>query len=149
MKKTVYLYLDETYIGELLIASVRGHETWMFRYDSGCLDETRPLIDPAIANVRGPQFPTQDGCFGFLADVAPDRWGRKLIRRREKRVLTESDFLLGVCDRITVNRRVNHNIGAVAECANADFRNAVGDRYLVKLATRCKRVVANSGTGIG
>ena len=98
MKKTVYLYLDETYIGELLIASVRGHETWMFRYDSDYLDETRPLIDPAIANVRGPQFPTQDGCFGFLADVAPDRWGRKLIRRREKRVLMESDFLLGVCD---------------------------------------------------
>ena len=58
-------------------------------------------------------------------------------------------ILLGVCDRITVNRRVNHNIGAVAECANADFRNAVGDRYLVKLATRCKRIVANSGTGIG
>ena len=60
------------------------------------------------------------------------------------------DFiLLGVCYRVTVNRRADHNIGAVAECAAADFRDAVGDRYLVKLATRCKRVVADSDTGIG
>lgn len=98
MKKTVYLYLNETFLGELLIAGVRGRETWMFRYDSDSIDGTRPLIDPAIANVRGPQFPARDGCFGFLSDIAPDRWGRKLIRRREKRELAESDFILGVCD---------------------------------------------------
>lgn len=94
----VFLYLDETPLGELTIESVRGHETWMFRHDEGYLGKPRPLIDPALAPVRGPQFPQGKGGFGFLADVSPDRWGRKLIRRREGRELLESDYLLGVCD---------------------------------------------------
>ena len=98
MKRTLYLHLDETFIGTVAIDSVRGRETWMFRMDDGYVDAARPILDPAIANVRGPQFPQTKGGFGFLADVAPDRWGRKLIRRREKRELAESDYLLGVCD---------------------------------------------------
>lgn len=96
--KTVYLYLDETFLGDLVIDSVRGHESWMFRYAPEYLDAKRPLLDPAIANVRGPQFSEKGGIFGFLSDVSPDRWGRKLIRRREGRDLLESDYLLGVCD---------------------------------------------------
>ena len=96
--KKVYLHLGETFLGELTIESVRGRETWMFRYDDEYLAKPRPLLDPDIANVRGPQFPHGRHPFGFLSDVAPDRWGRKLIRRREKRDLQESDYLLGVCD---------------------------------------------------
>lgn len=96
--KTVYVHLGETCLGELRIGSVRGRETWMFRFDENALDATRPVLDPAIGNVRGPQFPAGSGPFGFLSDIAPDRWGRKLIRRREKRDLQESDYLLGVCD---------------------------------------------------
>ena len=98
MNRTVYLYLDETFIGELAIGSVRGHETWMFQYDSAYLAKPRPMLDPHIAPVTGPQFSANGGMFGFLSDVAPDRWGRRLIRRREGRTLAESDFLLGVCD---------------------------------------------------
>ena len=98
MKKTLYLYIDETFLGEVVIDGVRGRETMMFRYDPDYLKVPRPLLDPEIANVRGPQFPRHGGSFGFLADVAPDRWGRKLIRRREGRDLLESDYLLGVCD---------------------------------------------------
>jgi len=96
--KKLFLYLDTTYIGEVTVEPVRGHETWMFRYADEYLSSARPMLDPSIANVRGPQFPTGKGGFGFLADIAPDRWGRKLIRRREKRDLMESDYLLGVCD---------------------------------------------------
>ena len=98
MKKTLYLYLDETFLGEAVIDGVRGRETMMFRYDPEYLKVPRPLLDPQIANVRGPQFPRRGGSFGFLSDVAPDRWGRKLIRRREARELQECDYLLGVCD---------------------------------------------------
>lgn len=98
MKKILYLYLDTNYIGELKVECVRMRETYMFQFAPDYLSPTHPLIDPAIANVRGPQFPMRGGLFGFLSDVAPDRWGRKLIRRREKRELQESDFLLGVCD---------------------------------------------------
>lgn len=99
MKRTLYLFLDETPIGDVTVDSVRGRERWMFRHAEGYLAPDRPLLDPSIANVRGPQYPAQGETFGFLADVSPDRWGRKLIRRREGRAnLRESDYLLGVCD---------------------------------------------------
>ena len=98
MKKTLYLYLDETYIGDMVIDGVRDRETWMFHYDESYLGPERPLLDPFIMNVRGPQFTPNGGIFGFLSDVAPDRWGRKLIKRRERRDLRASDYVLGVCD---------------------------------------------------
>ena len=79
--KTLYLYLADEYLGELAVDRVRGRETYMFRYDPAYLCAGRPLLDPAIRNVTGPQYPLTNGIFGFLADVAPDRWGRKLIRR--------------------------------------------------------------------
>ena len=96
--KNAFLYLDETFIGSLTFDNVRGRETVMFRYDPSYLETPRPLLDPAISQVCGPQFPTNGGWFGCLSDIAPDRWGRKLIRRREKRSLLESDYLLGICD---------------------------------------------------
>ena len=80
--KTLYLYLADEYLGELAVDYVRGRETYMFRYDPAYLRTDRPMLDPAIRNVTGPQYPQTNGIFGFLADVAPDRWGRKLIRRR-------------------------------------------------------------------
>lgn len=89
---------SKMHIGTVTVDNVRGHETWMFRYDDAYVDASRPLLDPTIANVRGPQFSLGKGGFGFLADISPNRWGRKLIRRREKRDLMESDYLLGVCD---------------------------------------------------
>lgn len=98
MKKDVYLYVADELIGTLTIDNVRGRETFMFKYDGEYLRTDRPLLDPSIRNVAGPQYPLFNGIFGLLADVAPDRWGRKLIKRREKRTLFESDFVLGVCD---------------------------------------------------
>lgn len=79
-----YLYLDEVYLGELTVESVRGHETWMFAYDADYLKVPRPMLDPELAQVTGPQYSQKGGPFGFLADVSPDRWGRKLIRRGER-----------------------------------------------------------------
>lgn len=96
--KRLFVYLGESPLGELTIDTVRGRETWMFHFVADGLREDRPILDPAITNVRGPQFPQGTRGFGFLADIAPDRWGRKLIRRRERRALRESDYLLGVCD---------------------------------------------------
>lgn len=99
MKRTLFLYLDQVFVGEMTLDSVRGRETWMFRYDDAYLTPNRPVLDPAIALVKGPQYPTNGSLFGCLADISPDRWGRKLIRRHEKRAtLFDSDYLLGVCD---------------------------------------------------
>lgn len=45
------------------------------------------------------QFSPLSSGFGLFQDAAPDSWGRKIIRRREKRGnLRESDYLLGVFD---------------------------------------------------
>ena len=92
------LYLSETYLGELTVECVRGHETWMFAYDADYLKVPRPMLDPALVQTRGPQYAANGAPFGFLSDVSPDRWGRRLIRRREQRELRESDYLFGVCD---------------------------------------------------
>ena len=98
MKKQNVLYPNDVYIGEARSDTIRSKEKWMFQYAPEYLDKSRPLLDTSIANVRGSQFPANGDVFGFLSDVAPDRWGRKLIRRRERRDLLESDFMLGVSD---------------------------------------------------
>lgn len=99
MKRRLYLYLDQVFLGDALFETVRGHETCRFQYSDGYLKASRPTLDSQVALVKGPQYPTGREVFGFLSDIAPDRWGRKLIRRREKRTnLLESDFILGVCD---------------------------------------------------
>lgn len=96
--KQLEIYLQDRQIGTVKIDSVRGRETWMFAYAPSFVTASNPMLDPDVANVRGPQFPRGGAGFGFLSDVVPDRWGRKLIRRREKRALLESDCILGVCD---------------------------------------------------
>ena len=85
-------------MGTVKADCVRGREIWTFAFDETYLKASNPMIDPALANVSGPQFPRGANGFGFLSDVAPDRWGRRLIRRREGRDLAESDYILGVCD---------------------------------------------------
>ena len=65
MKKTIYLYLDSEYIGEVKVENVRMRETYMFQYAQEYLTPQRPLIDPSVSNVRGPQFPAQGGDFRF------------------------------------------------------------------------------------
>ena len=101
MKKTIYLFLDDVYIGEARADTIRSKEKWMFQFAPEYLDKSRPLLDPSIANVRGPQFPANGDVFGFLSDVAPDRWGRKLIRRREKRRGRT---------RLSLDRRIHHRL---------------------------------------
>lgn len=65
-------------------------------------------IDPALELGSGEKFFVADLLPGVLSDTAPDRWGRRLLERREAaaaksdgrrvRVLGEWDFLVGVAD---------------------------------------------------
>lgn len=121
--KKLFLYLDEEYLGEVTVESVRGHETWMFRFDDDAVRSNRPMLDPMIANVKGPQYSTGQRMFGFMSDVAPDRWGRRLIRRRENRSLQESDYLLGVCD-LTRTGALRIKTERNGEFVASDQRNA-------------------------
>lgn len=107
--KELALYLGDAPLGKVRVESVRGKEVFSFAYDEAHLQSGNvPLIDPDLVASAGEQFPVGKEVFGFLADIAPDRWGRRLIRRREaqlakrekraERTLLTSDFVLGAYD---------------------------------------------------
>lgn len=95
-------------IGRCIIESVRGNETISFSYERQWLKNHPDFVmDPDVYRIEGMQFvPAGKPCFGFLSDASPDRWGRKLMDRREsidakdqgrpKRKLLESDYILEV-----------------------------------------------------
>ncbi|MBQ3288693.1 MAG: HipA domain-containing protein [Kiritimatiellae bacterium] len=87
-------------LGTLEFDELRGKEMSSFELDGEyVLDPTLSFLGPDIGLFRGKQYPTLSYGFGIFQDAAPDSWGRKIIRRREKRGnLRESDYLLGVFD---------------------------------------------------
>jgi serine/threonine-protein kinase HipA len=98
-------------VGELSVAGARGRPVTRFRYDPRWLARGAGgfAIDPDLPLGEGDFFPTVSRALhGALRDTSPDRWGRRLMDRRERdeatrerrrpRVLTEWDYLLGVQD---------------------------------------------------
>ena len=87
-------------LGTLEYDELRGKEISSFELDGDyILHPSVPFLGPDIGLFRGKQYPTLSYGFGIFQDAAPDSWGRKIIRRREKRGnLRESDYLLGVFD---------------------------------------------------
>ncbi len=96
-------------MGRLYTGSLRGKESCAFAWEESWLKAhgALPSLDPALQPVPGRQYPPADrAVFGGLADSAPDRWGRRLLRSREAvraaregkppRQLRELDYLLGV-----------------------------------------------------
>lgn len=114
MEKTIYVYLDlqgvPAKVGDLWIHYRNGKESFTFEYDRKWLQTpNRFSLDPALQLISGPFHASVDKpLFGALEDSAPDRWGRMLMRRAERRLaekeqrharsLRESDFLLLVDD---------------------------------------------------
>jgi len=97
-------------VGHLWARSRKGRESATFEYDGSWLKHpARFALEPALVLSHGPQH-TAAGrrLFGAVGDSAPDRWGRLLIQRderrrareakREPRTLGEIDYLLGVGD---------------------------------------------------
>ena len=82
------------------------------QYDAGWLARTdRFALEPALMLAPGPYHTGADRpMFGAIGDFAPDRWGRLLMRRAERkaaerekralRTLLEIDFLLLVDDEV-------------------------------------------------
>lgn len=110
----VYVDLDGTphLVGRLWSHTRGKRESATFRYaDSWLSFEHRFALEPALTLGPGAHH-TAEGrkVFGALGDSAPDRWGRNLLRRKERRTaeeegravrtLREVDFLLGVSDHI-------------------------------------------------
>src|SRR5580692_11204992 len=97
-------------VGRLWSRAPKGRASATFEYDKTWLEHPeRFALEPALTLGAGPQH-TAPGkaLFGALGDSAPDRWGRTLMRRAERRraqreqqtprTLMEIDYLLMVDD---------------------------------------------------
>lgn len=116
MERETCVYVDLNggthLVGRLHSHLRRGRETATFEYEAGWLDnEARFALQPAIGLGPGPFHAGGDRpFFGAIGDSAPDRWGRVLMRRAERRrsaaaeetprTLHEIDYLLLVNDEV-------------------------------------------------
>lgn len=114
MEKGVLTYVDldgaPHLVGRLWTRARKNKESASFEYDSAWLENPVNFsLEPALQLGPGP-FHTADDIpmFGAIGDSAPDRWGRVLMRRMERRwaerekrtprTLLEIDYLLLVDD---------------------------------------------------
>lgn len=114
MEKETFVYVDlagaARQVGRLWTRVRRGRESATFEYDDAWLENPgRFALEPALSLGQGAYHtPAGKALFGALGDSAPDRWGRTLMARAERRsaraeerpprTLTELDYLLNVSD---------------------------------------------------
>lgn len=113
--KRIEVYMDGLHdqpvqVGLLTADQLKGKEVFSFSYHKKWLDSFPSLLlDPDLHLFAGMQYLSDvKSNFGLFMDSSPDRWGRKLMERREivqaksesrkPRKLFESDYLLGVYD---------------------------------------------------
>ena len=108
----VYVDLDGKphLVGRLWARVRKNKESASFEYDKSWLDNPVHFsLEPALQVGPGAFYtPADTPMFGAIGDSAPDRWGRALMRRAERRraesagatprTLQEIDFLLLVDD---------------------------------------------------
>jgi serine/threonine-protein kinase HipA len=112
--RLIHVYVDfegtPHLAGHLFARTRRERQSASFEYNNRWLENpVHFALEPALTLGPGP-FHTSHGkaLFGALGDSAPDRWGRSLIRRAERklasaadrapRTLLEIDYLLGATD---------------------------------------------------
>lgn len=110
----VVVYLDATELGPrrpigVLSSTPTSSPVISFAYARSWLDSRDAFaIDPQLPLIEHEQY-VRDGVLpGIFADIAPDRWGRTLMQRREAlaareegrraRTLNDWDHLIGVSD---------------------------------------------------
>ncbi len=114
METDVFVYVElagkSHLLGRLWVRTRKSKESASFEYDPGWLEYAdRFSLEPALMLGPGPfHTPSGKALFGALGDSAPDRWGRVLMRRMERRradlagetprSLMEIDYLLMVDD---------------------------------------------------
>ena len=114
MERELFVSVDlhgaPVFVGRLWCRTRGGRQSATFEYDAGWLEHPeRFAIDPALSLTAGP-FHTDRSVplFRAMSDSAPDRWGRMLLRRAERRrarrndvvprAFSEVDVLLSVDD---------------------------------------------------
>ena len=114
--RTLFIYADFDWleapllVGELGYESLRGSDSYSFKYDNEWLRQYGGLFLSAdINNYPGQQYTQPDrDIFGCFSDALPDRWGRLLLNSREQILATEEkrpvrklssfDYLMGIDD---------------------------------------------------
>ena len=114
--RTLFIYADFYWldtpllVGELGYESLRGSDSYSFKYDNDWLRQYGSLFLSAdINSYPGRQYTQPDrDIFGCFSDALPDRWGRLLLNRREQILATEEkrpvrklssfDYLMGIDD---------------------------------------------------
>ncbi|HEY5048311.1 MAG TPA: HipA domain-containing protein [Rhizomicrobium sp.] len=114
METGLHVYIDlkgePHLVGRLWTRRKARAESASFEYQAEWLaNPLRFALEPALVLGKDPQH-TLPGraLFGAIGDSAPDRWGRVLLQREERRqarlekrpphTLSEADYLLGVSD---------------------------------------------------
>lgn len=108
------IYLDTSEAGPRQVGWLRRAGSGQradvsFEYAQEWIDSAESFtLDPALNLIAGEQRRRTGGLYGIFDDAAPDRWGRRLLERRElhraradrraARALDEWDFLTGVSD---------------------------------------------------
>lgn len=113
MDREILVYADlrgrPFLVGRLWARIRHERESASFEYDGGWLEHPdRFSLEPALQLGPGPFHTAEKPLFGAIGDSAPDRWGRVLMRRAERRraehagqtprTVREIDFLLLVDD---------------------------------------------------
>lgn len=110
MEVVVQIGGEDVPAGRLWAHRRRGVESQTFAYSRAYLArDDAYALDPALPLVDGPQqTPEARSIFAAFADSSPDRWGRRLIRRAERRradrernaerSFGETELLFGVRD---------------------------------------------------
>jgi len=101
-------FLHAESVGTLGYDMIRGNAAYQWEFDAQWLREHRQIkLSGDLQNAGGPQYGS-GRLFGFLQDAMPDRWGRRLIDKRERllaaqegrapRHLTDIDYLTQIDD---------------------------------------------------
>ena len=116
MEEKIFVYFDNNkdprlFIGYLYFDFINGKENYSMEFSKEFLESefSKMFLDTDLYLFPSRQYlPNDKKIFGFLSDLAPDRWGRTLIKRRENilakkekrnvRTLNELDYLLEVSD---------------------------------------------------
>ena len=96
------------HVGTLGYDMIRGNAAYQWEFDEQWLQKQRQVkLSGDLQNAGGPQY-ASGRLFGFLQDAMPDRWGRRLIDKRERllavqegravRHLTDIDYLTQIDD---------------------------------------------------
>lgn len=113
MEKELFVYVDLQGVshlaGRLWARTRKGRESATFEYDKNWLaHRDRFALEPVLKLGPGPFHTAGKPLFGAIGDSAPDRWGRVLMRRAERRraekqgetprTVSEIDYLVMVDD---------------------------------------------------